>query len=81
MIISNVRSRNTTRSPVSCAGGRPRFWQPHIRVSQAWRFFFQLDGCEARDDHEPSTLNPGGGTGYAFLSEDGLEGRFYRDSV
>jgi hypothetical protein len=41
----------------------------------------QLDGCEAWDDNEPYTLNLGGGTGYAFLSEDGLEGRFYWDSV
>jgi hypothetical protein len=43
--------------------------------------FCQLDGRQAWDDNEPCTLNPGGGTGYAFLSEDGLEGRFYRDSV
>jgi hypothetical protein len=40
-----------------------------------------FDGCEAWDDNEPYTLNLGGGTGYAFLSEDGLEGRFYWDSV
>ena len=45
------------------------------------QLFFQLDGCEAWDDNEPYTLNLGGGTGYAFLSEDGLEGRFYWDSV
>ena len=68
-------------TPVSRAGGRPRFWHPRIRVSQAWRFFFQLDGRQARDDNEPYTLNPGGGTGYAVLSEDGLRGRLYRDSV
>jgi hypothetical protein len=68
-------------TPVSRAGGRPRFCQPHIRVSQPWRFFFQLDGGEARDDNEPYTLNPGGGTGYAFLSDDGLQGRFCWDSV
>jgi hypothetical protein len=50
-------------------------------VSRAWRFFFQLDGCEGWDDDEPYTLNFGGGTGYAFISEDGLEGRFYWNCV
>jgi hypothetical protein len=52
-------------TPVSRAGGRPRFWPPHIRVSHAWRFFVPLDGRQACDDNEPYTLNPGGGTGYA----------------
>ena len=37
--------------------------------------------AEAWNDNEPYTLNLGGGTGYTFLSEDGLEGRFYWDSV
>jgi hypothetical protein len=38
-------------------------------------------GGEGWYDHEPSSLNFGGGTGYAFLNEDGLEGRFYWECV
>jgi hypothetical protein len=64
----------------SYIGGRPHFWQPEVPVSQEWRFFFQLDGADGVDG-EPYALNFGGGTGYAFLSQDALEGRFCWDCV
>jgi hypothetical protein len=69
--------------PSSYLGGRPMFWQPTaVEVSRPWRFFFQL-GCG--DDNYKSTsytLNFGeGGTGYAFLSPDHLESRFYWDCI
>ena len=67
-------------SPRSYVGGKPCFWQPHIVLAPPWRFFFQLDGAEGWDD-DPYALNFGGGTGYAYLSEDGAEGRFYWDCV
>jgi hypothetical protein len=62
----------------SYIGGRPLFWQTDVGVTDAWRFFFQLDGGEGWGD-EPYSLNFGGGTGYAFLSPDENEGRFYWD--
>jgi hypothetical protein len=68
-------------TPTSYVGGRPHFWQPQIQVSRSWLFFFQLDGCEDWEDDEPYALNFGGGTGYAFLSQDELEGRFYWDCI
>ncbi|WP_238547119.1 hypothetical protein [Actinoplanes friuliensis] len=65
----------------SYVGGRPLFWQPWTTVvDSAWRFFFQLDGAEGADGDD-FALNFGGGTGYAFLSEDGREGRFFWDCV
>jgi hypothetical protein len=67
-------------SPRSYVGGKPCFWQPHIVLAPPWRFFFQLDGAEGWED-DPYALNFGGGTGYAYLSADGLEGRFYWDCV
>lgn len=67
-------------SPRSYVGGKPCFWQPHIVFGPPWRFFFQLDGAEGWDG-DPYALNFGGGTGYAYLSADGLEGRFYWDCV
>jgi hypothetical protein len=67
-------------SPRSYVGGKPCFWQPHIVLGPPWRFFFQLDGAEGWDG-DPYALNFGGGTGYAYLSADGLEGRFYWDCV
>lgn len=67
---------------VSYVGGRPHFWQPTcIDVDDNWRFFFQLDGGDEGCDSTSYTLNFGGGTGYAFLSPDHLEGRFYWDCV
>lgn len=66
--------------PRSYFGGRPNFWQPRVQVPTPWRFFFQLDGREGWDG-EPYALNFGGGTGYAFLSPDRREGRFYWDCV
>lgn len=67
--------------PQSYIGGAPAFWQPHHPpVSDEWRFFFQIDDCDGWDG-EPYLLNFGGGTGYAFLSPDGLEGRFAWDCV
>ncbi|HEX3779629.1 MAG TPA: hypothetical protein VHX38_08155 [Pseudonocardiaceae bacterium] len=67
-------------SPRGYVGGKPCFWQPHIVLAPPWRFFFQLDGAEGWED-EQYALNLGGGTGYAYLSADGLEGRFYWDRV
>ncbi|MFG2087364.1 hypothetical protein [Spirillospora sp. NPDC048824] len=67
-------------SPRSYIGGRPNFWQPRIEVPSPWRFFFQIHGMEGWDG-EPYALNFGGGTGYAFVSPDACEGRFYWDCV
>ncbi|HJP74159.1 MAG TPA: hypothetical protein VJ914_07820 [Pseudonocardiaceae bacterium] len=67
-------------SPRSYVGGKPCFWQPHLVLGPPWRFFFQLDGAEGWDD-DAYALNFGGGTGYAYLSPDGIEGRFYWDCV
>ncbi len=62
-------------------GGPPLVWQPWTTaIGRSWRFFFQLDGGEGSKG-EPYALNFGGGTGYAFLSEDELEGRFLWDCV
>jgi hypothetical protein len=61
-------------------GGRPKFFQPYIELAGDWRFFFQLDDCEGWGD-DLYALNFGGGTGYAFLSPDEREGRFYWDCV
>jgi len=66
--------------PRSYVGGSPVFWQAEVRVPEPWRFFYQLDGGEGWAD-EPYALNFGGGTGYAFLSPDEKEGRFYWDRV
>jgi hypothetical protein len=68
----------------SYVGGKVRLWQPHLLhqdIGPGWRFFFQLDGCEGADPADPYALNFGGGTGYAFISADGLEGRFFWDCV
>ncbi|MEU4423315.1 hypothetical protein AB0F81_22030 [Actinoplanes sp. NPDC024001] len=61
-------------------GGRPVFWQPWAveEIGESWRFFFQLDGAEGSGD-DAFALPYGGGTGYAFLSEDQREGRFFWD--
>jgi hypothetical protein len=68
-------------TPRSYVGGRPDFWQPTtLSIEGPWRFFFQLDGGEGWLD-DPSALNFGGGTGYAFVSPDAQEGRFYWDCV
>jgi hypothetical protein len=67
----------------SCMGGPPLFWQPWTTLLEPqWRFFFQLDGAEGWDG-DPYALNfaGGGGSGYAFLSADGREGRFLWDCV
>ena len=66
--------------PYSYTGGRPHYWQPSSGLSAPWRFFFQLDGSEGWDG-EPYALNFGGGTGYAYLSPDEREGRFFWDCV
>lgn len=66
----------------SYVGGEPLVWQPWTppALDVSWRFFFQLDGAEGVDD-DAFALNFGGGTGYAYLSADGREGRFYWDCV
>lgn len=64
----------------SFVGGQPLFWQPTTIIDREWRFFFQLDGAEGWDD-DLYALNFGGGTGYAFLSQDEREGRFLWDCV
>lgn len=66
--------------PYSYMGGRVHQWQPDLRnILGNWRFFFQLDGSEGWEPDEPYALNFGGGTGYAFLSPDLREGRFFWD--
>ncbi|WP_239160807.1 hypothetical protein [Virgisporangium ochraceum] len=70
---------------VSCrsyVGGQPLFWQPWTppQIDDSWRFFFQLDGAEGWGE-DAFALNFGGGTGYAFLSQDQREGRFFWDCV
>ncbi|MBO0607556.1 hypothetical protein [Myceligenerans salitolerans] len=69
-----------TLAPRSYIGGRPVLWQPHLPlpVPDGWHFFFQLDGF---DDWDEPAIDFGGGTGYAFLSPDCLEGRFTWDCV
>ena len=66
----------------SYVGGEPLFWQPWTpaEIGDAWRFFFQLDGSEGWGE-DAFALNFGGGTGYAFLSQDQREGRFFWDCV
>jgi hypothetical protein len=66
----------------SYVGGEPLFWQPWTppEVDASWRFFFQIDGAEGWGE-DAFALNFGGGTGYAFLSQDQREGRFYWDCV
>ena len=65
----------------SYVGGQPVVWQPWTtNPGASWRFFFQLDDAEGWDG-DLYALNFGGGTGYAFLSEDEREGRFMRDCV
>lgn len=66
----------------SYVGGEPLFWQPWTtpEIADSWRFFFQLDGAEGTGD-DAFALNFGGGTGYAFLSRDQREGRFFWDCV
>ncbi|MCA6090915.1 hypothetical protein LE181_01805 [Streptomyces sp. SCA3-4] len=51
----------------------------HAQIDAPWQFFFRLTDCgEAEDD--PYFLNFGYGYGYAFLSPDGGEGRFFWES-
>ncbi|GIJ34482.1 hypothetical protein Vse01_36300 [Micromonospora sediminimaris] len=65
----------------SYVGGQPLLWQPWTTdLDASWRFFFQLDDAEGWGDDEYA-LNFGGGSGYAFLSEDQREGRFFWDCV
>ncbi|GIE31308.1 hypothetical protein Ait01nite_043530 [Actinoplanes italicus] len=65
----------------SWIGGRPHFWQPDVLgIGKGWLFFFQLDGAEGIDE-DAYALNFGGGTGFAFLSRDEREGRFFWDCV
>ncbi|MEV4705149.1 hypothetical protein [Actinoplanes sp. NPDC049316] len=66
----------------SYVGGEPLFWQPWTppEIDDSWRFFFQLDGAEGIGE-DAFALNFGGGTGYAFLSQDQREGRFFWDCV
>ncbi|SFE72244.1 hypothetical protein SAMN05421541_103227 [Actinoplanes philippinensis] len=61
-------------------GGRPRGWRSDFveLLDDSWRFFFQIDGAEGIDG-DAYALNFGGGTGYAFLSRDEREGRFFWD--
>jgi hypothetical protein len=73
------------RADVGCrsyVGGEPLFWQPWapVEMGASWRFFFQLDGAEGWGE-DAFALNFGGGTGYAFLSQDQREGRFFWDCV
>jgi hypothetical protein len=64
----------------SYAGGTVSRWQRvPLPVGPDWRFFFQLSGGEGYGSDDAYKLNFGGGTGYAFLSPDGLEGRFFWD--
>lgn len=67
-------------TPRDYVGGRPVFWQRHhpIPVPEDWRFFLQFDDF---DGYDLPALNFAGGTGYIFLSHDGLEGRFYWDCI
>lgn len=65
----------------SYLGGPPLFWQPWTTLADpSWRFLFQLDGAEGIEE-DAYALNFGGGTGYAFLTEDEREGRFLWDCV
>lgn len=74
-------AHDSASPPLSYVGGKPHCWQPQTGMPAPWRFFFQLDGSEGWDDDEPYALNFGGGTGYAYLSQDEREGRFLWDCV
>ncbi|WP_432825170.1 hypothetical protein [Dactylosporangium sp. CA-092794] len=52
-----------------------------LPIEAGWRFFFQLDGGDGSGPEDPYALNFGGGTGYAFVSPDRREGRFFWDCV
>ncbi|MFC4071351.1 hypothetical protein [Actinoplanes subglobosus] len=80
-----LRVRATEHVDEDCyswAGGRPRGWQSDFveMLDERWRFFFQIDGAEGVGG-DAYALNFGGGTGYAFLSSDEREGRFFWDCV
>ncbi|GAA3394590.1 hypothetical protein GCM10020369_64600 [Cryptosporangium minutisporangium] len=83
--LSGVPMEETDLPDVDCrsyVGGEPLFWQPWIppEVGASWRFFLQLDGAEGCGE-DAFALNFGGGTGYAFVSQDQREGRFCWDCV
>ncbi|WP_234322908.1 hypothetical protein [Streptomyces sp. NRRL S-350] len=59
-------------------GGSPSFPSGRAGVPAPWQYFFALAG--AQDEDEPYFLDFGYGDGFAFLSPDGLEGRFYRET-
>ncbi|MFE6051252.1 hypothetical protein ACFQ6N_10875 [Kitasatospora sp. NPDC056446] len=58
-------------------GGLPSFPSGVAGVPAPWRFFFALQ--DAPDEGDPYFLDFGYGVGAAFLSPDGLEGRFCWD--
>ena len=72
-------------TPGSYVGGRPLFWQPGCvgeEIQSPWQFFFSLDSCPDEEGSAAYWVNFGeGGTGYAFLSPDHLEGRFFWDCI
>jgi hypothetical protein len=69
------------RHRASWIGGRAQFWQPDfVELVDEWRFLLQIDGAEGVGD-DAYALNFGGGTGFAFLSPDEREGRFFWDCV
>lgn len=68
--------------PYSYVGGKAHLWQLDFPgIPPDWRFHFQLDGGEGQGPDDSYALNFGGGTGYAFLSPDRCEGRFFWDCV
>jgi hypothetical protein len=66
--------------PRSYIGGQA-LYRPsnYVPLGAEWDFFFQIEGGEGWDE-DPYLLNFGGGIGYAFLSSDSLEGRFFWDA-
>lgn len=60
-------------------GGRACYPNSHARVDSPWQFLFKLSGA-GEADHDPYVLNFGHGYGFAFLSPDRREGRFYWES-
>ncbi|SCG45777.1 hypothetical protein [Micromonospora humi] len=77
-----VDAHGSELPPYSYVGGKAHLWQTDLQgIPADWRFHFQLDGGEGHGPDDAYALNFGGGTGYAFLSPDLREGRFFWDCV
>ncbi|MGW0856513.1 hypothetical protein [Streptomyces sp. NPDC002690] len=58
-------------------GGTARYPNAWAQVEAPWQFLFQLSDAPDEDGDDPYFLNFGYGYGFAFVSPDHREGRFY----